>query len=138
IGARGSPLRAARLYDSTRRLIAAMLARLGAEVTDLGILSDRFDDLAAAMRDAAGQHDLVITSGGVSTGEADHVRQAVETIGRLVFWRVAIKPGRPVAMGIIPAGDAGSARKAGPDGMAGGGGLRGVPGRTGGGMRDRA
>jgi molybdopterin molybdotransferase len=105
----GSPLRAAALYDSNRRLIAAMLARLGASVTDLGILPDRVDNLADALRTAAGRHDLVITSGGVSTGEADHVREVVERIGRLVFWRVAIKPGRPVAMGIIPAGNSGSA-----------------------------
>ncbi len=56
------------------------------------------DAIAAAATD----HDLVLTSGGVSTGEADHVRRAVESIGRLVFWRVAIKPGRPVAMGVIP------------------------------------
>ena len=58
--------------------------------------------LARALAAAARDHDLVLTSGGVSTGEADHVRRAVETVGRLVFWRVAIKPGRPVAMGVIP------------------------------------
>jgi molybdopterin molybdotransferase len=98
----GEPLPAAALYDANRQLIAAMLARLGAAVTDFGIIRDRVDDLAAAIAAAATQHDLVITSGGVSTGEADHVRDAVEKIGRLVFWRVAIKPGRPVAMGVIP------------------------------------
>jgi molybdopterin molybdotransferase len=98
----GAPLPAAALYDANRQLIAAMLARLGAEVTDLGIVRDRPDALAAAIRDAAGGHDLVLTSGGVSTGEADYVRDAVEAVGRLVFWRVAIKPGRPVAMGVIP------------------------------------
>ena len=98
----GSPLPAAALYDANRRLVAAMLARLGAEVTDLGILPDQPDSLAAAISEAARAHDLVLTSGGVSTGEADHVRHAVEKVGRLVFWRVAIKPGRPVAMGVIP------------------------------------
>jgi molybdopterin molybdotransferase len=72
-------------------------------VTDLGILPDDPKALAAALKDAAGGHDLILTSGGVSTGEADHVRGAVEAIGTLVFWRVAIKPGRPVAMGVIPA-----------------------------------
>jgi molybdopterin molybdotransferase len=72
-------------------------------VTDLGILRDDPKKLAAAIRAAAASHDLVLTSGGVSAGEADHVRAAVETVGRLVFWRVAIKPGRPVAMGVIPA-----------------------------------
>ena len=59
------------------------------------------------MRAAAADHDLVLTSGGVSTGEADYVRSAVESIGRIVFWRVAIKPGRPVAMGVIPGGESG-------------------------------
>jgi len=70
-------------------------------VTDLGILPDRQDAIAQAISQAARNHDLVLTSGGVSTGEADHVRNAVEAIGKLVFWRVAIKPGRPVAMGIV-------------------------------------
>ena len=78
-----------------------MLDRLGAQVTDLGILRDDPDALARALQAAAAGHDLVVTSGGVSTGEADHVRSAVERIGSLVFWRVAIKPGRPVAMGVI-------------------------------------
>jgi molybdopterin molybdotransferase len=98
----GSPLRAAALYDANRGLIAAMLARLGAAVSDLGIVPDRPDALEAAIGAAARGHDLVLTSGGVSTGEADYVRDAVEKVGRLVFWRVAIKPGRPVAMGVIP------------------------------------
>jgi molybdopterin molybdotransferase len=71
-------------------------------VTDLGILHDRPEELAVALAAAAKEHDLVLTSGGVSTGEADHVREAVEKVGRLVFWRVAIKPGRPVLMGVIP------------------------------------
>jgi len=99
----GAPLPAAALYDANRRLLAAMLGRLGAAVTDLGILPDQPDNLAAALAQAAEGHDLVLTSGGVSTGEADHVRDAVEKIGKLVFWRVAIKPGRPVAMGVIAA-----------------------------------
>src|SRR5262249_51351622 len=99
----GAPLPAAALYDANRRLLAAMLGRLGADVTDLGILPARPESPAAALAAAATGHDLVITSGGVSTGEADHVRDAVEKVGKLVFWRVAIKPGRPVAMGVIPA-----------------------------------
>jgi molybdopterin molybdotransferase len=103
----GSPRPAAALYDSNRRLLAAMLARLATEVTDLGILPDEPAALAAALAAAARAHDVVLTSGGVSTGEADHVRDAVEQVGRLVFWRVAIKPGRPVAMGVIPS-EAGS------------------------------
>jgi len=105
----GSPLSPATLYDSNRRLLAAMLARLGVAVTDLGIVRDRPEALVGALGEAAQHHDLVLTSGGVSTGEADHVREAVERVGRLVFWRVAIKPGRPVAMGVIPAGSDGAA-----------------------------
>jgi molybdopterin molybdotransferase len=93
----------AAIYDANRYLLSALLERLGAVVTDLGILADDPAELARALAKAAAWHDLVITSGGVSTGEADHVRSAVERIGSLVFWRVAIKPGRPVAMGVIRA-----------------------------------
>ncbi|MCC6777228.1 MAG: molybdopterin molybdotransferase MoeA [Hyphomicrobiales bacterium] len=98
----GGPRPAAALFDANRFLLGALIARLGAEFTDLGILPDDPQRLAAAIAVAAADHDLVLTSGGVSTGEADHVRTAVESIGRLVFWRVGIKPGRPVAMGVIP------------------------------------
>ena len=97
----GSALPLAALYDSNRYLLFGLIARFGAEVTDLGILSDDPQALSCALAAAAKDHDLVLTSGGVSTGEADYVRSAVESIGRLVFWRVAIKPGRPVAMGVI-------------------------------------
>ena len=97
----GAPRPAAALFDANRYLLAGLLERLGAQTTDLGILPDKRDTLADAIRAAAAGHDLVLTSGGVSTGEADHVRGAVEGIGRLVFWRVGIKPGRPVAMGVI-------------------------------------
>ncbi|HSR78866.1 MAG TPA: gephyrin-like molybdotransferase Glp [Xanthobacteraceae bacterium] len=97
------------LFDSNRYLLDGLLMRLGAEVTDLGILADAPVALAPALTLAAAAHDLVITSGGVSTGEADHVREVLEKIGRLVFWRVGIKPGRPVAMGIIPAGSSNAA-----------------------------
>ena len=97
----GSPRPAAALYDANRTLLDGMLDRLGAKVTDLGIIKDDPAALERAIAAAARDHDLVLTSGGVSTGEADHVRSAVEKVGRLVFWRVAIKPGRPVAMGVI-------------------------------------
>jgi molybdopterin molybdotransferase len=83
-------------------LLTELLERLGAVVTDLGILADDPDSLSVKLRQAGSGHDLIITTGGVSTGEADYVRKAVETIGNLVFWRVAIKPGRPVALGVIP------------------------------------
>ncbi|AMN39553.1 molybdopterin molybdotransferase MoeA [Rhodoplanes sp. Z2-YC6860] len=105
----GKPRPAAALYDANRFLLDGMLDRLGAEVTDLGILKDDPAALEAGIAKAARDHDLVLTSGGVSTGEADHVRDAVEKIGKLVFWRVAIKPGRPVAMGVVPAGNPGTA-----------------------------
>jgi molybdopterin molybdotransferase len=92
---------AAAIYDANRHLLRGLLEKFGADVTDLGILRDEPAALQTAIADAADDHDLVITSGGVSTGEADHVRAAIESIGRLVFWRVAIKPGRPVAMGVV-------------------------------------
>jgi len=97
----GGPRGGAAIYDANRYLLAELLGRLGAAVTDLGILRDKPSELVRALQGAASDHDLVVTSGGVSTGEADHVRSAVERIGNLVFWRVAIKPGRPVAMGVI-------------------------------------
>ena len=100
----GSVRGAAAIFDSNRILLAELLERLGAIVTDLGILADNPDKLSAKLHQSAAGHDLIVTSGGVSTGEADFVRKAVESIGTLVFWRVAIKPGRPVALGVIPSG----------------------------------
>src|SRR6202020_125191 len=91
----------AQRYDSNRVLLAALAARSGAQVMDLGILPDKRDKIAIALRDAARDNDLILTSGGVSTGEEDHVRSAVELNGSLVFWRLAIKPGRPGAMGTV-------------------------------------
>ncbi len=92
---------AAQRYDSNRVLLAAMARRAGAQVTDLGILPDRLDAITDALQAAARGHDLVLTSGGVSAGEEDHVRAAVEAMGSLVFWRLAVKPGRPVSMGMV-------------------------------------
>jgi molybdopterin molybdotransferase len=91
----------AQLFDSNRFMLTAMLARLSCEVTDLGILVDDSRMIADRLSEAATTHDLILTSGGVSTGESDYVKAAVESAGTLVFWRVAIKPGRPVAMGVI-------------------------------------
>ena len=105
----GGPLGPAQLYDSNRFTLQALLRRLGAEVTDLGILRDDRPTVAAALRAAASGHDLILTSGGVSTGEEDHVKAAVEEVGSLTFWRLAIKPGRPVAMGVIPSAVEGEA-----------------------------
>jgi len=92
---------APQLFDSNRFMLMAMLSRLGCEVSDLGIFSDEQNALATALKQVAGRHDLLLTTGGVSTGEEDHVKAAVESAGSLVLWRMAIKPGRPVAMGII-------------------------------------
>jgi molybdopterin molybdotransferase len=103
----GIPLPRAALYDSNRYLLAGLIERFGGEVSDLGILRDEPQKLARAIASAAIDHDLVLTTGGVSTGEADHVRGAVESIGRIVFWRLAIKPGRPVAMGVIRGANSG-------------------------------
>lgn len=97
----GAERPASALYDANRYMLAALLARLGAEVTDLGILADNRAEVEHALRASAAGHDLILTSGGVSTGEADYVREAVEAAGSLVFWRIGIKPGRPVAMGVI-------------------------------------
>ena len=97
----GDELRPGAIYDSNRVLIAGLLRRFGAEVVDLGILRDDRDELSARLAAAARGHDLIVTSGGVSTGEEDHVKAAVEAAGKLVFWRLGIKPGRPVAMGVI-------------------------------------
>jgi molybdopterin molybdotransferase len=98
----GMPRPSAALFDANRYLLGGLLAGLGAQSSDLGIVPDDPREIERAIATAAKAHDLVLTSGGVSTGEADHVRKAVESIGRLVFWRVAVKPGRPVAMGVIP------------------------------------
>lgn len=96
-----APLTAGHVYDANRFMLSALLHRLGARVADGGILPDDPDATRDALADAAVWADLVITSGGVSTGEEDHVRTAIEAAGKLTFWRVAIKPGRPVALGAI-------------------------------------
>ena len=97
----GEAQRAPQIYDSNRFMLMALLKRLGCDVADLGILRDDRAALAAALKAAAAQHDLIVTSGGVSTGDADFVKGALEDVGKLSFWRIAIKPGRPVALGVI-------------------------------------
>ncbi len=87
------------IYDSNRYTVAALLHGLGCAVTDLGILRDNRDAVERALCGAMEMHDLVITSGGVSVGEEDHVKQAVEALGAIHAWRLAIKPGRPIALG---------------------------------------
>lgn len=97
----GKQLDAGAIYDANRAMLSAMLVRAGAEVVDLGILRDEATGLEQRLREAAAGCDLVITSGGVSVGEADHVREAVLACGTLDLWRVAIKPGKPIAIGSV-------------------------------------
>jgi molybdopterin molybdotransferase len=97
----GEKLPPAGLYDSNRFALQVLLRRLCCEVTDLGILRDKRGEVTKALIAAARDHDAIITSGGVSTGEEDHVRAAMSEAGSLAFWRLAIKPGRPVAMGVV-------------------------------------
>jgi molybdopterin molybdotransferase len=97
----GEALKPGAVYDANRFTLLAMLHQLGCQVSDLGILPDRREMIRLSLAAAARDHDLLITSGGVSVGEEDHVKAAVEALGRLHFWRLAIKPGRPLALGQI-------------------------------------
>jgi molybdopterin molybdotransferase len=95
----GAPLDPGCIYDSNRYTVAGLLRGLGCAVADLGILPDRRDAVDRALAQARDAYDLVVTSGGVSVGEEDHVKQAVEALGQIHTWRLAIKPGRPIALG---------------------------------------
>lgn len=95
----GEPPRDGAIYDINRFTVMAMVGKLGGEAVDLGVLADQRDRVTEALAAAAGRYDLLLTSGGVSTGDEDHVRSAVQSLGRLDFWRVAIRPGRPLAFG---------------------------------------
>jgi len=97
----GAPLGPAAIYDANRSLLRMMILRAGAEVLDLGILRDEPQELAKNLSDASSRCDLILTSGGVSIGEEDHVKAVVERLGALDLWRVGIKPGRPVAIGRV-------------------------------------
>lgn len=99
----GTRLASGQIYDSNRRTLATLLTGLGAEVTDLGILEDKPEAVRLHLAAAADGHDAIVTSGGVSEGEEDHIREGVATLGRLHWWRIAIKPGRPVSVGQIGA-----------------------------------
>ncbi|WPB59452.1 molybdopterin molybdotransferase MoeA [Xylophilus sp. GOD-11R] len=89
------------IYNSNRFLLRSLLERCGCTVTDLGIVPDSFDATVAALRTAASGHDLVLTSGGVSVGEEDHVKPAVQALGELTLWQMAMKPGKPFAYGRV-------------------------------------
>jgi len=97
----GSPLGEGQIYDSNRYTLHAMLTRLGCEVIDMGVVRDDPKLLEAAFREAASVADVVITSGGVSVGEADFVKDLLNQMGEVVFWKIAMKPGRPLAYGKI-------------------------------------
>ncbi|KAA6185831.1 molybdopterin molybdotransferase MoeA [Thiohalocapsa marina] len=97
----GEPLSPGQIYNSNRFLLRALLETLDCEVIDLGIVADTLDATVEALQRAAGQADLVLASGGVSVGEEDHVRPAVQKLGRLDLWRIAMRPGKPLAFGHI-------------------------------------
>ena len=97
----GQPLGPGQIYDSNRYTIYGLLVRLGCEVLDMGVIRDTPRDVEHAFREAAQVADVVITSGGVSVGEADYVKQILDRLGEVLFWKIAMKPGRPLAYGRI-------------------------------------
>ncbi len=100
----GQPLQPGQIYDSNRYALSGMLRRAGVECLDLGVVPDRREAVEQAFRDAATMADAVITSGGVSVGEADFVKETLERLGQVDFWRIRMKPGKPLAFGRV--GDA--------------------------------
>jgi molybdopterin molybdotransferase len=94
-------MRPGAIYNSNRFFLRALLQRMGCEVSDLGIVPDRREATVAALQTAAEQHDLIVTSGGVSVGEEDHVKPAVQSLGELALWQIAMKPGKPFAYGHV-------------------------------------
>ncbi|HYD59024.1 MAG TPA: gephyrin-like molybdotransferase Glp [Noviherbaspirillum sp.] len=97
----GEPLKPGAIYNSNRFTLRGLLENLGCEITDYGIVPDSLDATRETLRKAAAGHDLIITSGGVSVGEEDYIKPAVEAEGRLNMWQIAIKPGKPLAFGEI-------------------------------------
>ncbi|HEY2865346.1 MAG TPA: gephyrin-like molybdotransferase Glp [Casimicrobiaceae bacterium] len=95
----GAPLAAGEIYDSNRYTLHGMLTRLDCEILDMGVVEDAPERLEAAFSTAAQAADVVITSGGVSVGEADYVKQLLDKLGEVLFWKIAMKPGRPLAYG---------------------------------------
>ncbi|HET7772544.1 MAG TPA: gephyrin-like molybdotransferase Glp [Burkholderiaceae bacterium] len=106
----GEPLGPGQIYNSNRFVHTALLAQMGHEVTDLGIVRDSLEATRAALREAAQGHDLIITCGGVSVGEEDHVKAAVQAEGELTLWSLAIKPGKPLAHGRVRRADGSAAQ----------------------------
>lgn len=101
----GEPLPPGGIYNSNRFAMYSLLEAMGCEVRDLGLVPDNLESTRAALREAAVENDLILTSGGVSVGEEDHVKPAVEQEGQLDMWKVAIKPGKPLAFGSIGKGE---------------------------------
>lgn len=99
----GEALKPGAIYNSNRFVLRALLERLDCRIEDLGIVRDDLDETVATLRKAAAGNDLIVTSGGMSVGEEDHVRPAVEAIGKLALWQIAVKPGKPLAFGAIGA-----------------------------------
>jgi len=97
----GEPLKPGGIYNSNRDTLLACIKALGCDATDLGIVPDQLDATRAALRKASQDHDLIITSGGVSVGEEDHIKPAVTAEGQLNLWQIAIKPGKPLAFGSV-------------------------------------
>ncbi len=97
----GEPLKPGAIYNSNRFMLRGLVESLGCSLTDFGIVRDTLDATRATLRDAARDHDLIITTGGVSVGEEDHVRPAVEAEGEIRLWQIAIKPGKPLAYGRV-------------------------------------
>lgn len=97
----GPPRRPGAIYDANRPVMIALLDALGCQVSDLGILEDDLEAIRSALAGAMGEHDLILTSGGMSVGEEDHVKAAVQSLGELHFWQLAIKPGRPIGLGQV-------------------------------------
>ena len=97
----GEPLKPGAIYNSNRFMLRGLLQQLGCDVTDLGNVPDTLDATRSALRSAAQGNDLIITSGGVSVGEEDHIKTAVEAEGSLNMWQIAMKPGKPLAFGEV-------------------------------------
>jgi len=111
----GEPLKPGAIYNSNRFTLRGLLEKLGCEVTDYGIVADKLDATRATLREAAEAHDLILTCGGVSVGEEDHVKPAVEAEGRLAMWQIAMKPGKPLAFGAVRRGAQRDGAAAAPD-----------------------
>lgn len=106
----GEAPREGAVYDSNRYTVFGLLTRLGCEVIDLGLVRDDPATLAATLQRAASQADAIITSGGVSVGAADHTRAVMQQLGDMAFWRIAMRPGRPMAVGLVPRDPASSSQ----------------------------